>query len=414
MTTPRDKPLSSILIKPAGPDCNLACEYCFYTHKSEMFPESKTHRMSRELLAVMVKQAFSQAGERIMFGWQGGEPSLMGLAFFKDAIALQSEHHGGRLIGNGLQTNGLLLDEDWARFLARSRFLVGLSLDGPEHVHDRYRRTRGGRGSWAAVRDRAKLLLDHGVEVNALVVLNDYSARFVEEIYEFHKELGLYHMQFIPCLEPDPAGSGKPAAFSLSPGPYGEALKKLFDLWLADFRDGLAVTTIRFFDSVFYGYVGLPPPECTLCPECGIYVVVEHNGDVYACDFYVDPEWKLGNLKDDLLIELLNSERQAEFGRRKARLAPECRTCRWLQSCRGGCPRERGFDADPGSNHFCAAYRAFFEHAHDRLSALAQKWKQERRDQIPEPAAAPIISPPGRNDPCPCGSGRKYKKCCGR
>jgi len=289
-TQRKQKPITTILVKPAGPDCNMNCAYCFYLDKQSLFTESKVHRMSEELLEILIRQAMEQTDDFINFGWQGGEPTLMGLDFFEKVIVLQARHQHGQLIGNGLQTNGILINPDWAKFLHQNKFLVGLSIDGPERIHDHYRRMMGGQGSWAKVRDAAKLMLDAGVEVNALTVVNDFSAQFPEEIYNFHKSLGLNYMQFIPCLEPDRAQAGQPAPFSVSAQSLGNFLVKVFDLWAADFKNGVPTTSIRFFDSVFFRYVGLEPPECTLQKECGTYVVVEHDGGVYSCDFFVEPD----------------------------------------------------------------------------------------------------------------------------
>ena len=365
---PRHKPLSSILVKPAGPDCNLDCAYCFYAEKSSLFSGETTRRMSHELLEILIKQALAQSSGAINFGWQGGEPTLMGLAFFQKAVELEERFQRGQDVGNGLQTNGLLLNKDWARFLCRNNFLVGLSLDGPAHVHDHYRLRRGGQGSWSEVCDRAKLLLDCGVMVNALTVISDHSVRYPEEIYEFHKNMGLSHMQFIPCLET----SSRPKKFAPSAEALGGFWRRLFDLWLADFQDGLATTSVRFFDSVFFRYVGLAPPECTLQKNCGTYLVVEHNGNVYSCDFFVEPAWGLGNLKNDLLIDMLNSKQQAAFGKIKSDLAVECKKCKWLKYCQGGCPAER--PAQGKKNRYCRSYRLFFEHAHPKLQTLARDW----------------------------------------
>ncbi len=368
------KPLISILVKPAGPDCNMACTYCFYLEKDRLFPEVRTHRMSEEVLQEMIRQFLGQGDRQLSFGWQGGEPTLMGLPFFKKAVALQQKYGRGQTVGNGLQTNGLLIDQGWARFLKEYSFLVGLSLDGPEHIHDHYRFLRGGDRSWSKVKDRAKLMLDAGVAVNALSTVNDYSVQFPEEIYRFHQELGLSYMQFIPIVEPHGEKPGEAAPFSVSAKAYGEFLCTLFDLWIQDFKNGLPTTSIRFFESVFHVYAGVAPPECTLLEQCGIYLVVEHNGDVYACDFFVEPEWKLGNLMDgDRLIDLLNSERQTAFGEVKAALPEPCRTCRWLRYCRGGCPNDRivtnGRFTDP--SYFCGAYKQFFDHAAGRLAQIA-------------------------------------------
>lgn len=370
------KPLDSILVKPAGPDCNMSCSYCFYTGKASLFPESKTHRMSLPLLETMIKQAMAQSGPQISFGWQGGEPTLMGREFFETAVEMQGRFHSGQAVGNAIQTNGLLLDRAWAAFLARNDFLVGISIDGAKEVHDRRRRDKGGKGTWARVRDRAAMLLDHGVEVNALAVVTDLSADLAVETYGVLKDMGLVNMQFIPCVERDLENPGRPAPFSVRPAQYGKFLCELYDLWRADFKDGKATTTVRFFDAVFYSYVGLAPPDCSLLPECGNYVVVEHNGDVFPCDFFVEPQWRLGNIEDGLMIEMLNSERQTEFGAMKSRLPPACRDCKWKRRCRGGCPKERGLVGK--NNYLSPAFKAFFKHADQDLERLARDWKKAR------------------------------------
>lgn len=371
------KTLDSLLVKPAGPDCSLACGYCFYREKSRIFPKTPVHRMSLEVLEETVRQALANGGRQVNFGWQGGEPTLMGLDFFRKAVEFQARYGSGKRAANGLQTNGLLLDRDWARFLREHGFLVGLSLDGPEHVHDRYRRTAGGRGTWEAVVAKARMLLEEGVLTNALVVVNDHSVGFPRETYGFLKDLGLAHMQFIPCVETDPEDPGRAAPFSVGGEDLGRFLRVLFDLWIGDFKDGVPTTSIRFFDSAFHSYVGLAPPECTLLPECGGYLVVEHNGDVYSCDFFVEGPWKLGNVLSGRLDHMLNSAKQREFGRQKAALPKKCRSCRWLAFCRGGCPKDRLRDPrDRGLNHFCRAYEMFFEHADARLRALAEAWRR--------------------------------------
>ena len=249
---------------------------------------------------------------------------------------------------------------------------------------------------------------------NALTVINDYSVDFPDEIYHFHKSIGLNYMQFIPCLEPDPTDPGSKAPFSAPADKYGQFLCRVFDLWLEDFEGITATTSVRFFDSLFHIYVDLPAPECTLLKECGVYVVVEHNGDVYACDFFVDPEWKLGNIMSNRLIDMLNSSPQNRFGQLKAGLPDECKKCPWLRTCRGGCTKDRIHNpADPQLNHFCQSYKTFFAHADERLKQLAAEWK---RRQMPPGFPGPDKDPDkaGRNDPCPCGSGLKFKKCCGK
>jgi len=375
----RKKPLNSLLIKPAGPDCNMACTYCFYRAKEALFPGARIHRMSEEILEETIRQFFAQPLAAVSIGWQGGEPTLMGLEFFEKAVRLQMKYGLGKTIGNGLQTNGLLIDKDWAKFLGEYQFLVGLSLDGPERIHDHYRRLVGGQGTWQNAVTAAKTLLEAGVAVNALVVVNAFSARFPEEIYEFHKALGLNHMQFIPCVETDPLNLAQAAPFSASAEDYGNFLCAVFDLWLADFKDGEPTIFIRYFDSIFYRYVNKEPPECDLLPECGNYLVVEHNGDVYACDFFVEDGWKLGNVLAGKLIHLLNSARQNEFGRRKSNLPGACQMCGWLPTCRGGCTKDRLRDPrDRGLNHFCQAYKMFFAHADPKMRKLAEEWKEKK------------------------------------
>ncbi|MEW6236605.1 MAG: anaerobic sulfatase maturase [Candidatus Omnitrophota bacterium] len=422
LSPPARKPLQSVLIKPAGADCNLDCSYCFYLEKSELYPQSRIHRMSIEILEEMVKQIMRAGRPAISFGWQGGEPTLMGLDFFRQAVAFQQKYGvSGQTVGNGLQTNGLLVTKEWRQFFKEYSFLIGLSLDGTEHIHDKYRFTKGGGPSWSKVSESARRMLDEGVAVNALTVVNDYSAQFPREIYDYHKNLGFEFMQFIPCVEPDPSDPRRAAPYSVSAEQYGRFLCEIFDCWKGDFRNGLATTSIRYFDSVFHTYVDLPAPECTLLKECGCYVVIEHNGDVYSCDFFVEPEWKLGNLMQGDIVDFLNCSRQRTFGCMKSNLPPECTSCQWLPHCWGGCTKDRLRDlADNGSNHFCLSYKMFFQYADAELRRLAENWKTQRRHEEEEEqcrlqslSSSTAVSKPGRNDPCPCGSGKKYKKCCG-
>jgi len=371
------KDVTSVLIKPAGPDCNMACSYCFYREKDALFEGAPVHRMTEEVLEETTRQILAQPVSAVSIGWQGGEPTLMGLPFFEKAVEFQARFGRGKSVGNGLQTNGLLLDRDWAAFLRRTKFLVGLSLDGPEEIHDHYRRLGGGQPTWKKTTEAARLLLDAGVAVNALTVVNDRTAGHAREIYEFHRSLGLVHMQFIPCVETDPARPSQAAPFAASGEAVGRFLTEIFDLWLQDFREGAPTTFVRFFDSIFYRYVDREPPECDLAETCGTYLVIEHNGDVFACDFFVEPGWRLGNVMDGKLVHMLNSARQRGFGARKADLPPECRSCAWLALCRGGCPKDRLRDpSDEGRNHFCAGFKVFFEHADARMRALAADWKK--------------------------------------
>ena len=374
------KILNSVLIKPSGPDCNLDCTYCFYLDKAALFPESDRHRMSIKTLDSMTRQVMQQSTPFVSFGWQGGEPTLMGLPFFKKAVEFQRKYGAGKTVGNGFQTNGITLNKDWADFFKEYNFLIGLSLDGPEHIHDRYRVKKNGKGSWKKVYENAKMLLEAGVDTNALIVVNDYSVNFPEEIYKFHKELGLNFMQFIPCVEADPLNPLVAASFSVTAEKYGEFLNKIFDLWHSDIKDGVAEISVRYFDSVFHKYVGLEAPDCTLAKVCGSYLVIEHNGDVYSCDFFVEGDWRLGNVMTESMDEMLNSDRQNEFGNMKADLPTECVACEWLHKCQGGCTKDRIRDVqDGGSNHFCISYKMFFEHADTKLTALANQWKLDQQ-----------------------------------
>lgn len=423
---PDRKPLNSLLVKPAGPDCNLACAYCFYRGKAELFNDRPVHRMSDEVLEEMVRQVMTGGEASVSFGWQGGEPTLMGLDFFKKAVEFQKRYGvSGQSVGNGLQTNGWIMDEEWGRFLKEYNFLVGLSLDGPQHVHDRYRVMRNGNPTWQRTVEAAKRVLGGGVAVNALIVVNDYSYQFGREIYDFHRRLGIEFMQFIPCVEANPDHPDRAAPFSATGEQYGRLLCDVFDRWREDFEDGWPTTSIRYFDSLFHLYVGLPATECTLQKECGSYVVVEHNGDVFSCDFFVGPRWRLGNVMTDKLTDLLNSPRQNEFGALKAACPEDCVGCKWLALCLGGCTKDRTrCPADRGLSHFCRAYQMFFEHADGFLRDLAARWieRERAREEESRRAAARIAVPryglgPGgkvpRNAPCPCGSGKKFKKCCG-
>ncbi len=368
--------------------------------------------MSEGVLESLIKQVMKQPEEEISIGWQGGEPTLMGLPFFSRAVELEKRYGDGKVVGNGLQTNGFLLDKKWAKFFNEYNFLIGLSIDGPEHIHDRYRRTGGGKGSWAKVRDQAMMMLDEGVAVNALSVVTDYSARFPDEIYGFLKGSGLNYMQFIPCVETDPDNPCQASSFSVTSEQFGFFLNRIFDLWQADFVDGRPTTSIRYFESLMYAYAGQSSPECALCAECGLYAVVEHSGDVYCCDFFVEPQWKLGNIMETDLISLFNSPRQQEFGKLKSQFIETCRQCEWLEKCQGGCVKDRIRDPrDEGLNHFCAGFNLFFTHADAHFRRLIAEHRSQQESM--ERAELSSHIKPGRNVSCPCGSGRKYKKCCG-
>lgn len=276
----KHRPLNSVLIKPTGPDCNLDCTYCFYLEKSSLFHQTAVHRMSPEIQEELIRQVMQQSGENVSLAWQGGEPTLMGLDFYKRAIELEKKYGHNQLVGNGLQTNGLLLDKNWAAFLKEYDWLVGISLDGPEHIHDRYRFDKGQKGTHKRVEENAIMLQQEGVAANAMCCLTSYSVQFPDELYAYYKGLGYTFMQFIPIVETDKNDPAKAAPFSVSAEEYGKFLIRMFDLWMGDFVDGVPTTSIRHFESVFHSYVGMEAPECTMMKECGPYVVVEHNGNL--------------------------------------------------------------------------------------------------------------------------------------
>ncbi len=376
-------PLTNALIKPSGPDCNLNCTYCFYLEKLALFEQQK-HRMSPEVQEEMIRQLMQQSGEYLSISWQGGEPTLMGLDFYRRAVELEKKYGHGKPVDNGFQTNGLLLDKDWAKFFSENNWLVGLSLDGPKHIHDHYRIDRAGNGTHERVEDRAKMLLAEGVMVNAMCCVTSYSVKYPEELYNYYKKMGLTYMQFIPVVETDKNDPSKAADFSVSSEDYGHFLNALFDLWLADFINGEPTTSVRHFESIFYGYVGFPAPECTMKDKCGSYVVVEHNGNVYSCDFFVEPEWQLGNVMQNQIIEMLNSQKQQEFGLLKTHLPFECKQCKWLKKCYGGCTKDKMKDPRDGLKpRFCTSYKIFFEHADEALKNIAEQWKHQQGQDEP-------------------------------
>lgn len=375
------RPLNSVLVKPSGPDCNLGCTYCFYLDKEELFPETKTHRMSPEIQEELIKQVMQQSGNEVSIAWQGGEPALMGLDFYKRAVELEMKYGHGQSVGNGFQTNGTLLDKEWAKFFKEYDWLIGLSLDGPQHIHDRYRLDKGLQPSWHKVEGVAKMLLGEGVATNVLCCITDYSSQYAEELYHYFKSLGFFWMQFIPIVETDKDDPSKAAPYSVTDEQYGQFLITLFDLWINDFKDGEPTTSIRHFESVFYSYVGFDAPECTLSKECAPYVVVEHNGNVYSCDFFVEPRHRLGNIRHSKITDMLNSKKQDEFGKVKNALPRKCKLCPWYTKCFGGCIKDRIKDpSDHRQPRFCHSYQLFFEHADARLKGLAERWKQKQAD----------------------------------
>lgn len=367
--------ISSLLIKPAGPDCNLACRYCFYRPASALYPKTKHPRMTLEVLRELVRQYMTLA-ERPAFCWQGGEPTLMGVDFYRSAIALQKKHgYAGQVVANSLQTNAVLLDDEWARLLGRYSFLVGVSLDGPAEVHDHYRVNMGGQPTLAQVLRGMKVLQRAQVEHNALCMVTSLSATKAGLIWDFLLAQGLEYLQFIPCLEKE-RRTGQLAEFTVSPGAYGEFLCEIFDLWWPERQR----VHVRLFDDLLAEVLGRPETKaCELRPRCGDYLVVEHNGDVYACDFFVDREHRVGNLTQEPLAELAKAEIFGAFSAAKGQYGEQCGQCEWLSTCCGGCQKHRIFahGCVEGPTYLCESYRQILAHARPRLVELAGEMKAE-------------------------------------
>ncbi len=379
------KPLSSVMVKPIGAFCNLHCTYCYYLDKAHLYPGAPaSHRMSDDTLEQLIIGMF-RASALPTFIWQGGEPTVLGLDFFKKVVDLQKQHSKGRGYSNALQTSGFLLNEAWADFLKAENFLVGLSIDGPQPIHDRYRLDRMNRGTFAKVYENAQLLIAKGVQVNALGTVNDYSVKFAREIYQFFVETGFVFMQFSPIVERDPHNAKAAAPFSVSARAYGEFLVQVFDAWMQDFDfDKLQQkTSVRFFDSLLHIYVGLDPMQCVLHKHCNDYMVVEHNGDLYSCDFLVgERNTALGNLHQISLQDAFYSPAHLAFGQQKAALDSECRRCQWLSQCYGGCIKDRIRDpADQGHNHFCESFKHFFAHSDKDFKKLAKLYQTHYMEQ---------------------------------
>jgi uncharacterized protein len=387
------------MAKPGGSDCNLDCSYCFYLEKAALYGEGTRHRMSDDVLDAYVRQyiAATPAENEVVFTWQGGEPTLLGLEFYERAVQLQQRHGQGRRITNSFQTNGLLVDDAWCAFFKQHDFLIGLSLDGPAEIHDEYRVTVGGQPSHALVMRGLRLLQTHGVRYNVLACVNHRSSLAPLEVYRFLRDHGVEYVQFIPVVErmPDtqdraigltlrsPSGKVLSAAlpeadasvtdWSVRPEPYGAFLSTIFDEWIK--RD-VGKIYVMNFEWALANYMGRPGASCHHQPTCGKAVVVEHNGDVYACDHYVYSDYHLGNLVTGDLTSMLDSPLQQRFGSDKLDALPEqCRRCNMVKGCWGGCPKHRfvsSDDGEPGLNYLCKGYYRFFSHSVPWLKAISQ------------------------------------------
>ena len=372
---PFGKPLY-VMLKPAGSLCNMACKYCYYLEKGNLYKQYKDHVISDELLEKFVKDYIeSQTLPQILFTWHGGETLMRPISFYKKAMTLEKRYAGGRQIDNCIQTNGTLLTDEWCEFFKENNFLVGVSIDGPQEFHDEYRRTRSGKPSFQKVMKGIQLLNKHGVEWNALAVINDFNADYPLEFYHFFKDIHCKYIQFTPIVErivnrtdgltlaPGMQDQGKLADFSITADQWGNFLCTIFDEWV---RKDVGNYYIQLFDATLANWAGVAPGICDMAKECGHAAVMEFNGDVYCCDHFVYPEYKLGNLHQKTLTEMLYSKRQKDFGEMKYKSLPrQCKECEFLFACHGECPKNRFLKdkyGEFGLNYLCKGYYRFFKH----------------------------------------------------
>jgi uncharacterized protein len=417
------------MAKPSGAICNLDCHYCFYLEKEKLYPPAsgQSWKMNDTVLENYVKKHI-EASEtpEVNFAWQGGEPTLMGVDFFEKAVVFQKKYAGGKRVSNAFQTNGVLLDDAWGDFLAKNKFLVGLSVDGPEELHDRYRLDKGGQGSFRRVMRGLKVLKKHGVEFNTLTVLQAHNVNHPEKIYRFLKEIGSHYMQFIPLVErveqgredvdaflsPEQQEGSALSKWTLPAVAYGEFLCRVFDLWV---KQDVGRYYVQIFDVALGAWLGQRANLCVFEPTCGKALVIEHNGDLYSCDHYVYPEYRVGNILEDDIRSTVESFRQKKFGQDKYDTLPAyCHRCPYEFSCYGGCPKHRFLrtpQGEKGLNYLCAGYRMFFKHVDPYMKFMVNELKH-RRPPANIMREIRQKQPGNRNEPCPCGSGKKYKKCC--
>jgi anaerobic sulfatase maturase len=366
-----------VMLKPVGAACNLACDYCYYLEKSNLYKQQSHRIMTDELLERFIKEYIeAQTMNEVLFTWHGGEPTLRPLSFYQKAVALQQKYARGRRIDNALQTNGTLLTDEWCRFLKANNWLVGISIDGPAEFHDRYRRDNRGKPSFEKVMNGIRLLQKHGVEWNAMAVVNRYNADHPKAFYDFFKRINCQFIQFAPIVERImPHDDGRHLAAlgeaagemvsdtSVTPEQWGTFLCGIFDEWK---KADIGKVFVQIFDSMLANWVGVMPGTCIFSKECGHAGVMEYNGDVYSCDHFVFPQYKLGNIYQHTLLEMLYGEKQRYFSQLKYnRLPRQCKECRWAFACHGECPKNRFLKdryGNPGLNYLCAGYRRFFEH----------------------------------------------------
>lgn len=390
--SPFSKPLY-VMTKPVGAICNLACKYCYYLEKTNLYKENTSKFvMSDSLLEKFIEEYInSQTMPQVLFTWHGGETLMRPLSFYQKVVELQKKYANRRTIDNCIQTNGTLLNDEWCEFFRNNHWLVGISIDGPQEFHDEYRKNKQGKPSFMKVMQGIYLLNKHQVEWNAMAVVNDYNADYPLEFYHFFKELGCHYIQFTPIVERiHPHADGrhlahvlqkeeKLADFSVSPEQWGNFLCTIFDEWV---KNDVGEYFIQIFDATLANWMGAQPGVCTMAPTCGHAGVMEFNGDVYSCDHFVFPEFKLGNIYEKSLIEMMYSEKQIQFGQQKKDSLPnKCKECRYLFACNGECPKNRFLtteDGEPGLNYLCKGYYQFFDHVAPYMDFMKKELLAER------------------------------------
>jgi len=366
-----------VMLKPVGALCNLRCKYCYYLEKKDLYPHATGCLMSEEVLERFIEQYLnSQTMNEVLFTWHGGEPLMRNRNFFKRALELQRKYGRGRPIDNCIQTNGTLLTDDWCKFFKENNFLVGISIDGPQHCQDTYRRTKDGRPTFLSVMKGISLLKKYQVEYNGMGVVNDYNVDYPLEFYHFFKSIDCRYIQFSPIVE---RLDGKPAPWNVPSKKWGDFLIAVFDEWV---KKDVGTFYIQYFDSTLANWVGRQPGVCTLAKTCGHAGVMEFNGDVYACDHFVYPEYLLGNIHTQTLTEMMYSGKQIKFGNDKQDALPsQCKTCRFLFACNGECPKNRIISTDSGEtglNYLCEGYYNYFEHVAPYMDFMKNELMAER------------------------------------
>ncbi|MDP2643550.1 MAG: anaerobic sulfatase maturase [Desulfobacterales bacterium] len=407
-----------VFAKPAGSVCNLGCDYCYYLKKEHLYPGHEGFRMPDDILEeYIVQHIAAYPGPVINFSWHGGEPTLLGLDYFHKITALQRRHKpAGQRITNGMQTNGTRLDEHWGRFLAEENFSVGLSLDGPEEIHDLFRVTKDRKPTHRQVMRGYEILQKHNIPCDVLCVVNAQNVRHPIRVYRFFQQIKARYIGFLPLVEPRPDAPEGVSERTVPAKSLGAFLCAIFDEWK---QQDIGRIKVQLFEEAARTAFNQEHALCIFRETCGEIPVVEHNGDFYSCDHFVSPEHLLGNIRQTPLVDLLESPAQKAFGQAKLITLPRyCRNCPVRLMCHGGCPKDRFIhtpEGEAGLNYLCEGYRRFFDHCRPFVAELAALWRGRSRQDPSLAPGAPVaqIDPKiGRNDPCPCGSGRKYKKCC--